>query len=68
MKGLKGEVRSINWKQEIEIAGRAKKMFVSLEEIQNVLMMSLTKEELEEFAGALIKFAVMGPLNIGEEL
>lgn len=51
----------IDWEQEIEIAGKAKRIFVPREEIQNVLMMSLTRDELEQFASELIKFAELSP-------
>jgi hypothetical protein len=56
----------MDWKREIEIAGRAKRIFVPLEEIQSVLMMSLTRDELEEFAGELIKWCELSGTSLLE--
>ncbi len=47
----------MNWKEMIEVGEEA----FSLEEIQEALMASLSRDEMEEFAGELIKWAEFEP-------
>jgi len=47
----------MNWDRGIEVEGKeGKKTEVTIRDIHSLLMADLTKEELEEFAGDLIKF------------
>ena len=47
----------MNWDAEINIEGeRGVKLSVTLAEIQSILLYSLTKDELEEFARELIRW------------
>lgn len=55
----------MNWDKEIEVQGNeGVKAAVTVGELQSVLMMELTKEELEEFAGELIKYAELPPPSL----
>jgi hypothetical protein len=52
----------MNWDQEIEIeAKNGIKGTVTVAEIQSLLMADLTREELEEFAGELIRWVEFQP-------
>ena len=42
--------------KQIEVAGCKRTISLSIGEIQSVLMEELTKDELEEFAGELIRW------------
>jgi hypothetical protein len=47
----------MNWAKDIEVEGKeGKKAEVSVGHIQDLLMAYLTKDEIEEFAGELIKW------------
>ena len=51
----------MNWDKEIEFEGKqGEKAVATLGEIQGMLMEELTREEAEEFAGELIKWAELG--------
>ena len=57
------------WNQEIEIdIGGGNLISLTLDEIHELLREALTKDQLEEFAGELIKFAVLELVCYGEEL
>ncbi len=52
----------MDWDKGIEVEGKeGKKAEVSVGDIQSLLMAYLTKDELEEFAGELIKFVELSP-------
>lgn len=52
----------MNWDREIEVEGNEGiKATVTVGELQSVLMGKLTKDELEEFAGKLIKWGELSP-------
>lgn len=52
----------MNWDQEIEIGGKGGlKVLVTVAEIQDLLMSNLTRNEMDEFGGDLIKCGVLGP-------
>lgn len=51
----------MNWDREIEVEGnKGVKAVATLGEIQGLLMEELSREEAEEFAGELIKWAELG--------
>jgi hypothetical protein len=47
----------MDWDKEVEVCGVGRKMLVTIGDILSTLMMDLTSDELEEFAGELIKFS-----------
>jgi hypothetical protein len=54
----------MDWDSLIEVEG----VQVKLSELHSILLENLTRDDLEEFAGEMIKFAVMEPVHLGEEL
>ncbi|MCJ7645704.1 hypothetical protein MUO65_02185 [bacterium] len=58
----------MNWDNGIEVSGDGGKVLVTLGELHSILLENLTRDDLEEFAGEMIKFAVMEPVHLGEEL
>lgn len=59
----------MNWEREIEFEdGENRKVVVTVGEIQDLLISNLTRNEMDEFGGELIKCAELGlPLRILEE-
>lgn len=59
----------MNWEREIEFEdGEKRKVVVTVGEIQDLLISNLTRNEMEEFGGELIKCAGLGsPLKFLEE-
>ena len=58
----------MRWESEIDIEmSNRVRGCLSVEEIQSLLLSSLTKDELEEFAGELIKGAAARPVYLGDE-
>ena len=53
----------MDWDKEIEIDGT---VAVSVGELHSILLENLTRDEMEEFAGEMIKAAVMEPIDLGE--
>lgn len=52
----------MNWDKEIEVEGNEGiKAVVTVGELQSVLIGELTKDDLEEFAGELIKWVELSP-------
>jgi len=52
----------MNWDREIEVEGKeGEKAAVTIGDIQSILMADLTKDEVEEFAGELIKWVELQP-------
>jgi hypothetical protein len=59
----------MNWDAEVDIEGEGRvKLSVTLAEIHSLLLCSLTKGELEEFGGELIKYAKFSttPILLGD--
>ncbi len=58
----------MNWDLEIEVEGKeGVKATLTVADIHNALFNSLTRDDVEEFAGELIKAAVLSPVDLGEE-
>jgi hypothetical protein len=51
----------MNWDNGIEVSGDGGKVLVTLGELHSLLTWELTKDELEEFAGELIKWVELSP-------
>lgn len=51
----------MNWDNRIEVSGNGGKVLVALGELHDLPTWELTKSELEEFAGELIKRVELGP-------
>ena len=58
----------MRWESEIDIEmSNRVRGCITVEEIQSLLFSSLTRDELEEFAGELIKGAAVKPVYLGDE-
>jgi hypothetical protein len=59
----------MNWEKEVEFEdGEKRKVVVTAGEIQDILISNLTRNEMDEFGGELIKCAERGsPLKFSEE-
>jgi hypothetical protein len=53
----------MNWDNGIEVSGDGGKVVVTLGELHSLLTWELSKDELEEFAGELIKWVELEPLD-----
>lgn len=51
----------MNWDNGVEVSGDGGKVLVTLGELHSLLMWELSKDELEEFAGELIKWVELQP-------
>ena len=51
----------MNWDNGIEVSGDGGKVLVTLGELHSLLTWELTKDDLEEFAGELIKWVELSP-------
>jgi hypothetical protein len=53
----------MDWDKEIEINGN---VAVSVGELHSILLVSLTKDEMEEFAGEIIKASILDEERFNE--